>query len=152
MSIDAALSQCPVFQGVPLERARRLLADAQRRTVHTGDILIDEGVPNEYLHLVVSGRLRVMLPANDSRFRAVHLADLEAGAITGEYSAFDKREASARVSAVETTELLSLRASDFAAALDRDPDAAKHVYRNLLELLIERLRAKDAEVDLMMLV
>ncbi|WP_295880178.1 Crp/Fnr family transcriptional regulator [uncultured Thiohalocapsa sp.] len=152
MSIDAALSQCPVFQGVPLERSRKLLADAQRRTVHTGEILIDEGVPNEYLHLVVSGRLRVMLPANDSRFRAVHLADLEAGAITGEYSAFDKREASARVSAVETTELLSLRASEFAAALDRDPDAAKHVYRNLLELLIERLRAKDAEVDLIMLV
>mgnify|MGYP000526591127 CR=1 FL=1 len=25
--------------------------------------------------------------------------------------------------------------------VDRDPDAAKHVYRNLLELLIERLRA-----------
>jgi CRP-like cAMP-binding protein len=152
MSIDAAISQCPVFQGVPLKRARALLAGAQLRTIHTGEILIDEGVPNEYLHLVVSGCLRVMLPANDSRFRAVHLADLEAGAITGEYSAFDKREASARVSAVETTELLSQRASDFVAALDNDPEAAKHVYRNLLELLIERLRAKDAEVDLIMLV
>jgi hypothetical protein len=52
------------------------------------------------------------------------------------------------VSAVETTEFLSMRATDFVAALDQDPDAAKHVYRNLLELLIDRLRAKDAEVDL----
>ena len=152
MSIDTAIAQCPVFEGVPAARARAILASAELRQAKPGEILIDEGVPNEYLHLVVAGRLRVMLPANDSRFRAVHLADLEVGAITGEYSAFDKRNASARVTAVEETELLSQRATDFVAALEADPAAAKHVYRNLLELLIERLRAKDAETDLIMLV
>lgn len=148
MSVDAAIAQCPVFEGVGVARARNILAGAERRSVETGAILIDEGVPNEYLHLVISGHLRVMLPANDMRFRAIHLAELGPGGLTGEYSAFDRRAASARVSAVETTELLSMRATDFVAALDQDPDAAKHVYRNLLELLIERLRAKDAEVDL----
>jgi uncharacterized protein YjaG (DUF416 family) len=49
---------------------------------------------------------------------------------------------------VERTELLSMRGEDFTAALEQDPETAKQVYRNLLELLIERLRAKDAEVDL----
>jgi sigma-B regulation protein RsbU (phosphoserine phosphatase) len=147
MSIDAAISQCPVFQGVPLARARALLAGGQQRTIATGEILIDEGLPNEHLHLVLSGRLRVMLPINESRFRTVHLADLEMGALTGEYSAFDQRPASARVSAVETTVLLSQRARAFTAALDQDPETAKHVYRNLLELLIERLRATDAEAE-----
>lgn len=148
MSVDAAIAQCPVFEGIDLPRALSILAGAERRSIETGTILIDEGVPNEYLHLILSGRLRVMLPANDLRIRAVHLAELEAGALTGEYSAFDRRPASARVSAVETTELLSMRGADFVAALDRDPEAAKHVYRNLLELLIERLRAKDAEREL----
>jgi CRP-like cAMP-binding protein len=152
MSVDAAIAQCPVFEGIDVARARKILSGAERRSIETGTILIDEGVPNEYLHLILSGRLRVMLPANDMRFRAVHLAELEPGALTGEYSAFDHRAASARVSAVETTELLSMRATDFVAALDQDPDAAKHVYRNLLELLIERLRAKDAEVDLIAMV
>ncbi|WP_058554697.1 Crp/Fnr family transcriptional regulator [Thiohalocapsa sp. ML1] len=150
MNLDAAIARCPVFAGVPAARARTILASGTRRHLSTGEILIDEGVPNEHLHLVLSGRLRVMLPGNESRFRAIHLADLEMGAITGEYSAFDRRHASARVSAVEDTELLSQRGSDFVAALDADPAAAKYIYRNLLELLIERLRAKDAEVDLIM--
>ncbi|MCG6943608.1 MAG: cyclic nucleotide-binding domain-containing protein [Thiohalocapsa sp.] len=148
MSVDAVIAQCPVFDGVGLKRARSILAGAERRTIGAGEILIDEGVPNEYLHLLVSGRLRVMLPVNDMRFRPVHIADLEPGAIAGEYSAFDKRNASARVTAVERTELLSMRGEDFTAALEQDPETAKQVYRNLLELLIERLRAKDAEVDL----
>jgi CRP-like cAMP-binding protein len=148
MSVDAAIAQCPVFEGIGPARARDILAGAEHHAIEAGTILIDEGVPNEYLHLILSGHLRVMLPANDMRFRAVHLAELGPGALTGEYSAFDRREASARVSAVETTELLSMRATDFVAALDRDPDAAKHVYRNLLELLIERLRAKDAKAEL----
>jgi CRP-like cAMP-binding protein len=150
MNVDAAIAQCPVFEGVPAHRARAILASAEHKHVSPGEILIDEGEPNEYLHLVVSGRLRVMLPANESRFRAVHIAELEVGAITGEYSAFDHRNASARVTAVEETELLSQRASDFVAALEADPGAAKYIYRNLLELLIERLRAKDQEVDLIL--
>jgi CRP-like cAMP-binding protein len=148
MSIEAAIAKCPVFEGVSAARARAILERAERRTIKTGEILIDEGVPNEYLHLVLSGRLRVMLPANECRLRAVHLAELEIGSITGEYSAFDRRNASARVSAVEDTELLSQRASDFVAALDAYPATAKQIYRNLLELLIERLRAKTAGVDL----
>jgi CRP-like cAMP-binding protein len=148
MSLDAAIAKCPIFEGVAPKRARALLDGATRHTLRAGEILIDEGVPNEELHLVVSGHLRVMLPANDTRPHPVHLAELGVGAITGEYSAFDKRAASARVSAVEDTDLLTLRATDFVTALDQDPDAAKHVYRNLLELLIERLRAQDAEVEL----
>jgi CRP-like cAMP-binding protein len=133
-----------MFEGVSLERARASLKHAQLRTLEAGEILIDEGVPNEYLHLVVSGTLRVMRPLNDNRTHPVHLADLGTGAVVGEYSAFDKRAASARVSAVEQTRLLSQRASDFAAVLDEDPATAKQVYRNLLELLISRIGANEA--------
>jgi CRP-like cAMP-binding protein len=149
MTVDAAIAQCPVFEGVAPTRARALLAAAEPRILGAGEILIDEGVPNEQLHLVVHGHLRVMLPANETRPRAVHLAELGVGAITGEYSAFDRRAASARVAAVETTDLLSMRGADFVAALDKDPEAAKHVYRNLLELLLERLHAKDVPPETM---
>jgi CRP/FNR family cyclic AMP-dependent transcriptional regulator len=135
-----------------LKRARAILAGAKRRSIGAGEILIDEGVPNQYLHLVLSGHLQVVGPANDIGLRPVYLADREAGAVTGEYSAFDHRNASARVSAVEPTDLLSMRGVDFTAALAQDPEAAKHIYRNLLELLIERLRGNDAEADLVPLV
>jgi len=104
-----------------LKRARAIFAGAKRRSIGAGEILIDEGAPNQYLHLVLSGHLRVARPANDIGLRPVHLADREAGAITGEYSAFDHRNASARVSAVEPTDLLSMRGVDFTAALAQAP-------------------------------
>jgi CRP/FNR family cyclic AMP-dependent transcriptional regulator len=152
MSIDAAIAKCPVFEGVGVERVRAMLASGERRILTTGEILIDEGVPNEHLYLVISGRLRVMLPANEMRTSAVPIADLGAGDITGEYSAFDKRDAIARVSVVETTEVLSQRGSDFVAALDANPTAAKYIYRNLLELLLKRVEEKDAQVPPIVLV
>ena len=71
------------FEILPVEAQRRLPAYGVTLVFDPGEVLVEEGVPNEWLHMIVKGR--VELECTDPRSgRPVKVTELEPGCITGE--------------------------------------------------------------------
>jgi CRP-like cAMP-binding protein len=71
------------FENLPVEAQRRLPAYGVAFVFDPGEVLVEEGVPNEWLHLILKGR--VELECVDPRSgRPIKLTELASGCITGE--------------------------------------------------------------------
>ena len=138
----------PLFSGLNGECLECLYNRGTLVELAAGETLIDEGKPNESLYFVLSGLLWVILPKHGGRLTEVRLGGLEPGDCIGEYSLLDHQPASATVVAVNPATVLKFSASELEELLAANPVVGLKVYRNLLSLLIGRLRAKDADLDL----
>jgi CRP-like cAMP-binding protein len=109
-----------VFEGLPPEVVREVLAAAQRRRFKRGDIVFHEGDPGDTLHLLAKGRVtvRVTTPLGESATLSV----LGPGAIFGELallSGADRRAAT--VTCLEVVETMALHRDAFAELRKRQP-------------------------------
>jgi CRP-like cAMP-binding protein len=75
---------------------------------------------------------------------------LNQGDCFGEYSLIEKTRTTASVVAKEPGEALKIPKTYFDQILD-DSQMAKSIYRNMLHILIKRLRKKENELDLVLL-
>lgn len=112
-----------------------------RRSLHTtrfqpGDVVLAEGNANRALHIVQSGRLRVSRNVHD---REVPLCDLTTGQSFGELSIIEDGVASASLTAVMDTEVLSISMDDLAAFLRARPQAAAKFWRAIAVDLRRRI-------------
>jgi CRP/FNR family transcriptional regulator, cyclic AMP receptor protein len=103
-----------LFEGVPEEDVRRLLAIARRRTFSRGEVVFHRGDPANALHLIVQGRFAVAIttPLGETAMLGIRgpgeaFGDL---ALVSDASA----ERSATVSALEPGETRSVLRDDFA--------------------------------------
>lgn len=126
------LARLALFKGVDVARIAPLVRDCEVRTLAAGDSLISCGRPNEYLFLILSGRLSVRLGAPDSE----PLAFIEEGDSVGELSLIDHQPTSASVIAEETTRALALD-EELVWILINSSHA---VSSNLLYTLVKRMR------------
>jgi CRP/FNR family cyclic AMP-dependent transcriptional regulator len=130
-------------------KARDALIDRFRiEDVPAGRSLLDEGQSNSRLFAVLKGSVRVRLPKRAIRVSEVKLATLGAGDIFGEYSLFDGQPVSATVFAVEPTRVAWLEKAALDAFVNENRDAGRRFYESIMRLLVGRLRAKDAELDI----
>ncbi len=111
------------------------------------ETVIYEDRPNEYIYLIVSGSVNVILP-DASGHTGVPLANLKPGDCFGEYSFVDHQPPNTRVLAAEPTELFQLRHSELEALLESNPVIGQMIYRNLLTHLVDRLRDSNAELEM----
>ena len=126
----------------------RLIEEAGKMIrVSPHETVIYEDRPNEYIYLVVSGSVNVILP-DASGGAGVPLANLKPGDCFGEYSFVDSQPPNTRVLAAEPTELFQLRHSVLEALLESNPSMGKTIYLNLLTHLVDRLRDSNAELDM----
>jgi CRP-like cAMP-binding protein len=100
--------------------------DGLRNSLHlsrfaSGDVVLGEGSANRALHIVGKGRLRVTRRVHD---RDVPLCDLGPGMTFGELSIIEDGVASATLTAVIETEVLSLSMNALAEFLRANPQAA----------------------------
>jgi CRP/FNR family cyclic AMP-dependent transcriptional regulator len=116
--------------------------------VPAGRSLLEEGQTNSRLFIVLKGSVSVKLPKRANRVSEVKLATLVGGDIFGEYSLFDGRPVSATVFAVQATRVAWLEKSALDAFVDRHPEAGRRVYESIARILVDRLRTKDAELDI----
>ena len=72
---------------------------------------------------------------------------MKPGACFGEYSLLDQKEVSATVEAVSPARICYLANSDYRRIVDTDLAVENIIYRNLLNLLVGRLRAINLELD-----
>jgi CRP-like cAMP-binding protein len=110
--------------------------------------ILEEGQANTRLFVVLKGAVSVRLPKDARRVSEVKLATLGAGEVFGEYSLFDARPVSAAVYAAEPTRLAWVEKGELDAFLDAHREVGRRFYEGMIRILVARLRAKNAELDL----
>lgn len=115
--------------------------------VPAGRSVLEEGQANARLFIVLEGSVSVKLPKRARRVSEVRLATLGAGDLFGEYSVFDGQPVSATVFAVQDTRVAWVEKSALDAYVDGHRESGRRLYETLLKTLVGRLRANDAELD-----
>jgi CRP-like cAMP-binding protein len=150
MSTDrllASLSQSEVFKGLDPSQLQALGQSGSTGELAAGETIIEEGRQVTELFVVLRGELEVFLPKTTSRLTRVRIARVGAGSCIGEYSFVDRNPASASVAARASTEIFRISHAEFERCLEADPPIGRTVYRNLLRVLVTRLREDNQLLD-----
>lgn len=121
-----------LFSGVSIDGITQLLEQCPILQLHAGERLIAAGAANDSVFLILSGRLRVHLHAEDGQPVAV----LGPGESVGEISVIDHQPTSASVIADNECKVLSINEKLLWSLVRNSHDVAC----NLLEILAQRLR------------
>ena len=150
------LSNTEAFHGLTNTDLEMLSQHCEKRTFQKGDTLIKERHPASGFHIIVKGKLEVLLPEHiegrrEQRVSEVKLNVLKQGDCFGEYAIVEKMPASASIVATESGEVLRIAEDDFNRILANDR-IARTVYHNLLRTVLKRLRKREREYDLFLVI
>jgi len=156
-ALRTTLKNSQVFAGVNDAHIKLIMANGTKQKFQKNDLIIREGQKVRCLYLVVGGQLEVRLDeqlakGGVKRFSEIKLNTLEQGDCFGEYSLIDQQPVSANIKAVESGTLFQISCFDFEEIIAANDLLAKIIYKNLLELLVRRLRKKDQTLDNILLV
>ena len=149
------VSRTRVFAGLK-QRELQLFGDAfECMSFGEGETLLREGTPLVGFNVVISGSVEVCLPGVSQdprarRARKVTLATLKSGDCFGEYAIFDDKPASASVIGVRPGQLIMIGQDAFRGVLANNDTVARKIYHNLLQIMVERLRASDHDFDVLL--
>ena len=150
------LAESVVFDQLSAADLDLIMAHCQLINAPAGQELLWEGRKGAGLYIVLEGRVEVFLPersvAGIKRPSRVRLNVLERGRCFGEYGLIDDQVSSASAETLTTTRLCFLPSDDFRGIVSANDRIGKIIYANLLRFLVTRLRSKDRELDLVLLV
>jgi len=149
------LSHVEVFAGLTRDDLKVISKECQRVRFSEGEILIEMGTPSAAFYILIKGQVKVILPkriegGRERRVSEITLNILNQGDCFGEYSLIEKKPGSASVIGSQPGEALKLEKRSFEELMTNDR-IGKTVYRNLLRILIRRLRKKEEELDLVLI-
>lgn len=128
------LQGSPLFRGLAPETLDRIAALAAQRSYRRGEILFSAGDAGDALFGVVSGRIRISTGNADGR--EIFLNIMAPGDTFGEIALLDGGPRTATATAIDASELVSLKREPLFALLEKEPGTALE----LLRLCGERLR------------
>src|SRR5271154_2810892 len=105
---------------------------------HPGNVIIEEGLMQTELFVVISGELEVRAKQDDGT--EVLLARVGPGETLGEISLFQPGPAAATVTAVEFSQLWRIADADLIQFMEDNPGAGNVLLRTLASILAQRLR------------
>jgi CRP-like cAMP-binding protein len=111
---------------------------------HPGTVVIEQGVVQTEVFVVISGELEVHAERPDGT-RALR-ARVGPGETLGEISLFDPGPATATVTATEFSQLWRIADEDLIQFMEDNPGAGNVLLRTLAAILAQRLRRIDPEV------
>ncbi|MCG8636289.1 MAG: cyclic nucleotide-binding domain-containing protein [Desulfobacterales bacterium] len=154
-ALRKAVQQNRVFAGTSDDQVSLIMKHGIKRNFKADELIVQEGQENHNLFLVVQGNLEVRLgnPPDDSgvqRISGIKLNKLAPGDCFGEYSLIDRMTVSADVKATTQGTLFQISGPEFKKMISANDDLARLMYKNLLVVLVKRLRKKDRELDLVM--
>ena len=129
---DEELERIKLFTGVSLPSIKSLLTDCQIIHLEKDEALIEAGKPEEFMYLVLSGRMRVQLQRNDDQ----PITILEQGESVGEVSILDQQPTSGYVIADQKSRVLRVDEETLWKVVETSHAASN----NLLRTLAYRLR------------
>jgi CRP-like cAMP-binding protein len=148
-SIVDRLADSYLFRGVPRSGIELVYDSGNLIQVSEGDRIIEEGRVPQKLYILLSGEMEVILPDPANRSAGRRMATLRVGDCFGEYGFIDRRPASATVKAVRAADVFALPLETFDRLIKSDLGLERVVYRNLLTLLVDRLRASNVLIDML---
>jgi serine/threonine-protein kinase len=148
-SIVDRLADSYLFRGVPRSGIELVYDSGNLIQVSEGDRIIEEGRVPQKLYILLSGEMEVILPDPANRSAGRRMATLRVGDCFGEYGFIDRRPASATVKAVRAADVFVLPLENFDRLIKSDLGLERVVYRNLLTLLVDRLRASNVLIDML---
>jgi len=137
---------CELFQGLDPADLQSLFRHGKVIKLPAGGLLLQENQENDHLYVLLHGTMEVFLPENDLRFDRVPVTNLGPGDCIGEYSFVDDRPTSAAVEAVEEAALFKIQRDEFLDLMEQNKGLGMVVYRNLLRMMIDRLRHSNEEM------
>jgi len=139
-SIAVFLATVPLFKSLDTEERERFAELVREKSYPKGSVILFEDDPGDALFVIRSGRVKVVLLAEDGR--EVILGLLGVGEHFGELSLIDDQPRSAHVIAMEESSILVLRREDFRRRVEASPNVAWA----LLQELSRRLRRADEKI------
>jgi len=118
------------------DELRNVRASMVQARYSAGDVVLEEGNANRALHVLESGRIRVLRTVGGHE---LPLCDLVAGETFGELSIIEDGVASASLRAVTDSEVLSIPMQELATFLGSHPVAAGKFWRAIALDLRRRL-------------
>jgi CRP/FNR family cyclic AMP-dependent transcriptional regulator len=134
-----SLGTIPLFQWVNGEDLRSIAELLIERRYPKNSMIVEEGLPGDYMYILRSGRVKVTKASEDGREKIMDF--FEAGAFFGEMALLDESPRSASVQTLEPVTLLALSRRDFLKLLRHSPDLAL----SLIQELTRRLRDTDEQ-------
>jgi CRP/FNR family cyclic AMP-dependent transcriptional regulator len=128
------LQGSPLFRGLAPATLDRIAGLAVQRTYRRGEIVFSAGDAGDALFGVVSGRIRISTGNADGR--EIFLNIMEPGDTFGEIALLDGGTRTATATAMDASELVSLRRDPLFGLLEKEPKTTLE----LLRLCGERLR------------
>ncbi|WP_044871887.1 GGDEF domain-containing protein [Pseudomonas sp. LFM046] len=126
------LSRLRLFQNVAANNLQQLIKEFRACDLDEGEVVLSPFNRNQYLYLVLSGRMKVYLGSLDNS----PVSTVEPGECAGEISFIDNDRPSAYVVASEPTTALRLHRQSLMGLFQHSPQ----LMQNLLELLCQRVR------------
>jgi nucleotide-binding universal stress UspA family protein len=139
LEVTELLGRTPIFSGLTQSDLERISQMARVRIHQPGDVIVREGDRTGGFFIVTSGKVAVTKGMDSSR--STVLAELGPGEFFGEIAVLSDQPRSATVQAVEPTECVTIRRSDFLAELERHPEIAVR----MLPELVRRFAGRSSE-------
>ena len=141
-----------IVQGLSRPQIERLFSAGREQSFGAGEIVVRENQVLDSLYVLLSGEVSVYLPESENRPAQIDITTKTMNDCFGEYSLVDHRPASASIRTLRDCIVYIISHVALEDYLESDREAGSIVYKNLLVVLVERLRADNAELDLFNLV
>ena len=130
------LKDVVLFKDLSMRDLRMVNSLMHERRYLADEVIFDEGEEGQGLFIVLSGRVKIVLPANQDMM----LLELGPGAFFGEVALLDQSVRTAQARAVEDTHIVALFRTEFYSLLETHSAIASRISFQLARVLAARLR------------
>jgi len=141
-----------LVQGLSRQQIEQMFSAGREEQFSAGQLVVRENQVLDALYVLLSGEVSVYLPEAENRPAQIDITTRNVNDCFGEYSLVDHQPASASIRTLNDCIVYSITHEAFESFLGSDREAGSIVYKNLLVVLVERLRADNAELDLFKLI
>ncbi len=138
------LRDVPIFKHLDAEERAELEELLEPASFEAGEVIFEEGGPEERLYVIISGTVEVYKRVSPRRRQ--HLATIEAPSVVGEMGLLTEPRAAASVEASSRVEAHGIERDRLLEMLDADSPAACKLVHEIGRTLAERMAATDRTV------
>ncbi|MFC1851354.1 Crp/Fnr family transcriptional regulator [candidate division CSSED10-310 bacterium] len=137
------LKQVEIFRDLSEDELFEVSRSLSEMKAPTGTVIIEERTPGDSLYIIKKGRVMIEKEAGE---RKALLAELTPPLFFGEMSLIDDYPHSAKVTAVEDSELLLINRLDLEIILNWNTVLGVKMWRSFSKVLSERLRQTNDRI------
>ena len=130
------LKNVVLFKDLSMRELAMVNSMMHERRYIADEVIFDEGGEGQGLFLVLSGRVKITLPANVDQV----LIELGPGAFFGEVALLDSSIRTAQARAIEDSQIVALFRTEFYSLIDTHSFIASRISFQLAKVLAARLR------------